>query len=418
MRVRPPSPPQPWWRRALGGIGSLVAAVFRPIGAMWRSDRPLDAYGLVQLSSSAGDALVAIALAGSVFFEVPVGEARVRVAAYLALTMAPLALAGPLLVPLLDRAGPRRAISFGAAAGRALACLYGAPRVATLVLFPVAFVVLALQRVHAITRHGLVLAYAGGEQGLVRANARLGRVSVGGVLLASGPGVLLFRLAGATPTLYVAAVVYACSALLNLRLPHPRVPRSAPREVGRLGRLPELTAPAIGAAGLRAASGFLLFTLAFALRRSGEPAWWFGVLAAAATAGGLLAYVVAPRLPEALREEAVVVGCLAGAGVGAILAFAAFSLPVLALFGLVVGASAELGRLAFLALMQRAAPTGAHGRVFVRYEVVFQLAWVAGALIPSMTELGFREAFLVLGGLYLVTGVGYLAPDLATRLRG
>lgn len=417
MRVHPPSPPEPRWRRALRGLGTVVVATFRPIGAMWRSERALDAYGLVQLSASAADALVAIALAGSIFFEVPVGEARVKVALYLALTMAPLALAGPLLVPLLDRAGPRRAISFGAAAFRALACLYGAPRVSTLVLFPVAFVLLALQRVHAITRHGLVLAYAGGEQGLVRANARLGRISVGGVLLASGPGLLVLRLGDAAPVLYLAAAVYAISALLNLRLPHPRVPAGVPRQVGRLGRLPELTATAIGAAGLRAASGFLLFTLAFALRRSGEPAWWFGVLAAAATAGGLLAYVIAPRLPESLREEAVVVGCIIGAGVGAVLAFAAFSLPVLALFGLVVGTSAELGRLAFLALMQRSAPSGAHGRVFVRYEVVFQLAWVAGALIPSMTELGFREAFLVLGGLYLVAGVGYLAPDLIARHR-
>lgn len=416
MRVEPRDRPGPWWHRMLGGLAALAGGTLRPIGAMWRSGRPLDGYGLVQLSASAADALVAVALAGSIFFEVPVGEARVKVALYLGLTMAPLVLAGPLLVPLLDRAGPRRAISFGAAAIRALACVYGAPRVSTLVLFPVAFVLLAAQRVHVITRHGLVLAYAG-EEGLVRANARLGRISVGGVALGAVPGLLALRLGGAAAALYLAAAVYAVSALLNLRLPHPRVPRTAPREVGRLGRLPELTAPAIGAAGLRAASGFLLFTLAFALRRSGEPAWWFGVLAGAATAGGLLAYVIAPRLPEGLREEAVVVGCVVAAGVGAVLAFAAFSLPVLTLFGLVVGTSAELGRLAFLALMQRQTPRGAHGRVFVRYEVVFQLAWVAGALVPGLTELGFREAFLVLAGLYLVVGVGYLAPDLLARRR-
>jgi hypothetical protein len=188
-------------------------------------------------------------------------------------------------------------------------------------------------------------------------------------------------------------------------------------EVGRFGSIPQLTAPAIGAAGLRAASGFLLFALAFALRRSGEPTWWFGVLAASATAGGLLGDLLAPRLPESLREEAVVVGCIVGAGVGAVLAFAAFSLPVLALFALVVGASAELGRLAFQSLMQRLAPGGAHGRVFVRYEVLFQLAWVGGALIPAMLPLGFREGFLVLAGLYLIAGVGYMTPDLVARRR-
>ncbi len=420
MRVDPRTgrrpEPEPWWRRLLLVLAALVAAVFRPIGSMWRSDRPLDGFGLVQLSASAGDALVAIALAGSIFFDVPVGQARVKVALYLALTVAPLALAGPVLVPLLDRAGPRRVISFGAAAGRALLCAYGAPRISTLVLFPVAFLLLALTRIHAITRNGLVQAYVG-EEGLVRSNARLGRIAVGGVLLASGPGLLVLRFGSASAVLWLAAVAYAVSAVLNLRLPHPRVPPVRPREIGPLGRLPELAAPAIGASGLRAASGFLLFTLAFALRRSGEPAWWFGVLAVGATGGGLLADLLAPRLPEDLREEAVVVGCIVGAGVGAILAFAAFSLPVLALFAIVVGASAELGRLAFLSLMQRATPAGAHGRVFVRYEVVFQLAWVAGSLIPAMTELGFREAFLVLAALYLVAGVGYLAPDLMARRR-
>ena len=420
MRVDPRTnrrpEPEPWWRHLVRMVGALIAAVFRPIGSMARSERPLDEYGLVQLSASAGDALVAIALAGSVFFEVPVGEAKVKVALYLALTMAPLALAGPVLVPLLDRAGSRRIISFGAAIARALVCVYGAPRVSTLVLFPVAFALLALTKVHAITRNGLVMAYAGSD-GLVRANARLGRIAVGGVLLASGPALLVLKLGDATAVLYVAAVAYGVSALLNLRLPHPRAPSGEAREVGRLGGVAELTAPAIGAAGLRAASGFLLFALAFALRRSGEPAWWFGVLAAAATAGGLLGDLLAPRLPDDLREEAVVVGCVAGAGVGAVLAFAAFSLPVLAVFGLVVGASAELGRLAFQSLMQRLAPQGAHGRVFVRYEVVFQLAWVLGALIPAMTEVGFRDAFLALAGLYLVAGIGYLTPDLVARRR-
>lgn len=408
----------PWWQRLARFFGALVAAALRPIGAMWRSDDPLDEFGLVQLSGSAGDALVAIALAGSVFFDVPVGEASTKVALYLALTMAPLAIAGPVLVPLLDRAGPRRAIAFGASAGRALVCLYGAPRVSTLLLFPVAFLLLALTKVHAITRNGLVMAYAGRGEGLVRANARLGRIAVGGAVLAVGPGLLVVRFGDATAVLYVAALVYSLSSVMTLRLPHPHVPEGGAAEVGRLGSIAQLTAPAIGAAGLRAASGFLVFALAFGLRRSGEPAWWFVVLAAAATAGGLLGDVLAPRLRENLREEAVVIACLVGAGVGATLAFFAFSLPVLALFALTVGASAELGRLAFQSLMQRLVPGGAHGRVFVRYEVLFQLAWVGAALIPALVPVGFREGFLILAGLYLIAGVGYLTPDLVARRRG
>src|SRR5437867_5257720 len=97
-----------------------------PLRRMWDSDDPLDAYGLVHMASAGGDALVAVALANSVFFSLPVGQARVKVALYLALTMAPLAVAGPLMAPLLDRGGFRRAISFTSAAGRAVAAAMAA----------------------------------------------------------------------------------------------------------------------------------------------------------------------------------------------------------------------------------------------------------------------------------------------------
>jgi hypothetical protein len=297
----------PWWQLILLGLVAMVEALFRPLGRMWRSEDPLDTYGLAHFGSVAGDAMVAIALAESVFFKIPVGQAGPRVAAFLALTIAPLAVAGPFLVPLLDRAGPRRAISFGAAIGRAVVCLYAAPRFGTLLLFPAAFLLLVLSRVHSITKTGLAVAYAGPNEGLVRANARLGRIGTGGAVLAAGPAFALLRLGEAEAVLYGAAVVYGVAALLNLRLPHPQV-TGGQAEVTKRGAIPQLTAPAIGAAGLRAASGFLLFALAFALRRSGEPTWWFALLAGAATAGAFLGDVIAPRLPDrgGRRRDAVV----------------------------------------------------------------------------------------------------------------
>lgn len=417
MRVDPARPRRyPWWQLILIGLVGLFEALFRPIGRMWRSEDPLETYGLAHLGSVSGDAMVAVALAGSVFFDIPVGEATGKVALYLLLTMLPLAIAGPFLVPLLDRAGPRRAISFGAALGRAVVCVYAAPRFGTLVLFPSALILLVLTKVHGITRNGLAVAYAGPNEGLVRANARLGRIGVGGAVLGALPAVALLKLGGASAVLYGAGLAYAVAALLNLRLPHPRV-AGGPAEVSKRGAIPQLAAPAIGAAGLRAASGFLLFALAFALRRGGEPTWWFGVLAAAATAGGYLGNVIAPRLPSSLREEAVVVAGVVAAGVGAIVAFVAFELPVLTVFAVVVGATSELGRLAFMTLMQRLAPGGAHGRVFVRYEVMFQLAWVGGALIPAVAPVDLRGGFLILAALYLVAGVGYLTPDVVARRR-
>ena len=397
-------------------VATLLEWTTRPLRRLWTSDDPLDDYALVHMTSAAGDTLVAIALANTVFFNPPVGEAQVRVALYLLLTMAPLAVAGLVLVPLLDRAGARRAISFGAAITRAAIAVYLAPRVSTLVLFPAAFGLLVFSKIHVITKNGLTIAYAERGKGLVRSNARLGIWAVVGAMLAAGPGFIALKLEGATSVLYVAVGAYVVSAMLDLRLPHPRVPEVR-TVVEKRGRVPQLTIAAVGAAALRAAQGFLLFLLAFALRRSGQPQYWFGVLAGAALIGGFSGDVLAPRMPRWLREEAVVLGALIAAGLGAVLAFEFFSLGILAVYAGLAGITTELGRLAFQSLMQRHAPESAHGRVFVRYEVVFQLAWVAGALIPAMLPVDFRGAFLILAALYLVAGVGYLTPDLVARRR-
>ena len=62
----------------------------------------------------AGDTLVTIALAGSLFFSIDPSEARRKVFLYLALTMAPFAVVAPLVGPALDRAaGGRRWMVIG-----------------------------------------------------------------------------------------------------------------------------------------------------------------------------------------------------------------------------------------------------------------------------------------------------------------
>ena len=200
--------------------------------------------------------------------------------------------------------------------------------------------------------------------------------------------------------------MYAASALLTLRLPHPGAPPARPKRVARRGAVPALAVPAVGAVGMRAASGFLLFLLAFSLREEDAPVYWFAVLAGAGVFGTFVADVVAPRVPRTTREEAVVIASVSAACIGAVLAFELFGLPLLTVFALVAGAATEFGRLAFQSLMQRHAPPGAQGRVFVRYEVMFQLAWVAGAFAPVLLSIDFRVGILVLAAFYGVLGLG------------
>ncbi len=399
----------PLWQLALYGVSSLARGAVHPFVRMWRSTDPIDSYALNHFTSVAGDAMLAIALADSVFFSLPVGEAKLRVAAYLGITMLPLALAGPLLVPVLDRAGPRRLIAFASAAGRAAIAIYAAPRFDTLVLFPTALALLVLSKVHGITKNGLTIAYAGPGDGLMQANARLGRIAAVGAVLAAPIAFAAIKLGDSTAAIYAAAVVYAASALLTLRLPHPGVQQKQPKQprpVGRRGAVPALAVPAVGAVGMRAASGFLLFLLAFSLREEEAPVYWFAVLAGAGVVGTFIADVVAPRVPRTTREEAVVIASVSAAGIGAVLAFELFGLPLLTVFALVAGAATEFGRLAFQSLMQRHAPPGAQGRVFVRYEVMFQLAWVAGAFAPVVLSIDFRVGILILAAFYGALGVG------------
>jgi len=149
----------------------------------------------------------------------------------------------------------------------------------------------------------------------------------------------------------------------------------------------------------------MLFLLAFSLRAGHAPTYWFAVLAFGGIAGGFVADMVAPRLPTDTREDVVVIACVIVAGVGALLAFEIFGLPLLTVFALVGGAAGEFGRLAFQSLMQRHAPEGAQGRVFVRYEVLFQLAWVAGAFLPAVLPIDFRVGILILAAFYVTLGV-------------
>jgi hypothetical protein len=366
------------------------------------------------MSSAAGDALLAVALADSIFFSLPVGEARPKVALYLALTIAPLAVAAPLLVPVLDRAGARRMVSAGAAAGRAVAAVFAATHTDSLLLFPAVFVVLVLSKVHAVAKNGLVAAYVEGDQTLLSANAQLGRVAAVAVALVAGPGVVLLKLSGAPLVLYVAALVYLLATLLTIRLPKPRsdvvehIPPAADPALAR-GRVPSLATAATGTACLRAAQGFLLFLMAFSLRTAGEPPYWLGLLVFGSVIGGYVGDVLGPRLRPGLQAQTVVLGSLILAGAGAVFALSAYGLPTLVVFSFLAGGATELGRLAFQSLMQRTAPGNLSGRVFVRYEAVFQLAWVGGALLPAMLSIPFRGGVIMLAVFYLGAGCFFLA---------
>ena len=384
-----------------------------------RPPSPFSRLAVAHALSIAGDTMVTVALAGSLFFDISPTAARGRVTLSLILTMAPFAVVAPLLGPALDRVrGGRRLMVVGAAGGRALTCLAMAQVVDNLLLFPAAFSALVLSKAHAVAKSALVPSAVDSEERLVEANAKLSLTGGVAGFVAAGPAVLILRLAGAPWVLGVAAVVFMATAVAALRL----VSAHSEPAVETAQARAELHDPGIRLAAttmavLRAAVGFVTFLVAFTFRRSDAPSWWFGVVLATSMAGTLLGAAAAPRLRQRLREESILTGCLLVLAAAALLAARSESRPVTALFTGVVGFSASAGKLAFDSLVQRDAHHAAQGRAFARFETEFQLVWVVGALIPVVLSIPARVGFFVLAVGPLLAGLSYVMGRRTLRLR-
>ncbi|MCY3968191.1 MAG: MFS transporter, partial [bacterium] len=150
----------------------------------------------VHALAAAGDAMITVALAGSLFFSIDPSAARVRVALYLLLTMAPFAVVGPLVGPAMDRfRGGRRTMIFVINSGRAVVAFLMISNLDSLLLFPIAFLMLVLQKSYGVAKASMVPLILEDEDKFVGGNARLalvggvcGGVGAGRGALASGGG--------------------------------------------------------------------------------------------------------------------------------------------------------------------------------------------------------------------------------------
>jgi MFS family permease len=217
-------------RASAAAAGGASRFVHRMSGASGAGRTGLS--NLIELTAAGGigDAFVAIALAGTLFFSTSVGQARGQVAFALLITIAPYAILAPLIGPLLDRVRQgNRYILIGTLLARGLLCWGMAAAVQgrhtdTVTLLPAAFGVLVLQKVYGVTRAAVTPRLLPSEITLVTANARsnLGSLiatSAGAVIalgidkLAGGHG------GGAAWVLRIGTAIYLAAAILGLRLP-------------------------------------------------------------------------------------------------------------------------------------------------------------------------------------------------------
>ena len=362
---------------------------------------PFARLALTHVLSMAGDTLVTMALAGSLFFSISPGAARSRVALYLLLTMAPFAVVAPLLGPALDRSrSGRRTMVIATNAGRAVVCLLMARHLNSLLLFPEAFAVLVLSKAYSVTKSALVPATVGHEGELVEANSRMAVLAVVAGFVAAIPGAAVLKIGflGAPWVVRLAAVVFAAATVAAFRLARAPEDSSALPTTEEKAEL-HATSIRLGVtamAVMRGVVGFLVFLTAFALRRGNAPSWWFGVALAASMAGTFLGAAVAPFLRRRLPEERILAGSLLMVALVAGVAARFGGRPAFAVLAAIVGLGAGAGKLAFDSIVQRDAPDAVRGRTFARFETRFQLVWVGGAAIPVVLPIPSRAGMLVI----------------------
>src|SRR5918992_803501 len=274
------------------GEEPLVRIAVRRAVRRLRADAATPEFGRLltyQALGAAGDALIAIALAGSLFFSVPSAEARDRVALYLLLTMAPFAIVAPFLAAVLDRRrGGMRFALVVASLGRAVLAWLLSTRIESLLLFPIAFGLLMFSRATQVVRGALLPQLVPEGHSLVNANASLSRASALAGIAASLPGLALLQWPGVGTELWLAVVVFACGLVPALRLPSIRGKRELDERLGarKWARSVTIRQAVVAAAGIRFLSGFFVFHLAFSLRREEFGSVGLGVLVGAAAHGG------------------------------------------------------------------------------------------------------------------------------------
>jgi MFS family permease len=388
----------------------------------------------LQFLAGAGDAAVAVSLAGTLFFTLPTDQARPQVAQFLLLTMAPFAIVAPFIGPFLDRFRHGRRWALGVSlALRGFLCwvlagtLDGSPW-----LFFCALIFLVASKAFTITRAAAVPRLLPEGFTLVNANSRISMANVIGAAVGGGiaAGIALL---GQEWSLRFGFLIFVSATVLAILLSpavdssvaqrdtrsFPTDPASPATATNRTSRRFRDLQPGVlhglrCVMGARLMTGFLTFFLAFLLREqpiaSIDGVLLLGIVVAAAGLGNSLG-TIAGNLSKNIAPEKIGLTVLCVDVAMAIITAALYSIVTVIALGFVAGLCAQLAKLAYDALVQRDVPEVVRTSVFARSETVFQLCWVFGGglgiSLPLIPQLGFGVIAVLLLGLLIWTVVAW-----------
>ncbi len=374
----------------------------------------------LQFFAAAGDAAVAVSLAGTLFFTLPTDQARPQVAQFLLLTMAPFAVVAPFIGPFLDhfRQGRRWAIGTTLAVRGFLCWVLADAIIANSAwVFPCALGCLVSSKAFTVTRASAVPRLLPEGFTLVNANSRISMANVAGAAVGGGIAAGIAR-AGSEWSLRFGFGVFVAATVLAILL-SPRVDSSVgERDIGSVidtaGGNPRRfrnLQPGVRnglrcVMGARLMTGFLTLFLAFLLREEPiadlDSTLLLGIVVAAAGVGNSLG-TVAGNLGKNIAPEKIGLTVLCIDAALAITAAAFYALVTVIALGLVAGFCAQLAKLSYDALVQRDVAELVRTSVFARSETVFQICWVFGGALgislPLIPQLGFGLVALLLVGL-------------------
>ncbi len=357
-----------------------------------------------------GEAAMVVALADSFFFDVDPNGARSRVLGFLLLSFAPFLFVAPAIGPAIDRVrGGRRLIVQGVAVSRIALQILMVQFVDSIVLFPLVFAALVLQKTYTVSKSALVPAVVRNDAELVEANSKLGVIAGVAGVVAVVPAGALQLIFGSGATLFYSAILFGVALYMSLGLPEElRVDDHEPSAATDVEPTVGLQLGWVAMMLLRAGAGFILFLLAFWFRGEPNERQLLAAAIGLSSLGTMAGNAIAPRLRRTLHEERMLAVALTIPAVFGAAATVVGSPALGIAVAVAVNFSAAVGRLSFESIVQRDGPHANRGQAFAQFETRFQLAWVIAAVLPVLLDLPAKVGFALLTAVFAAGTANYL----------
>ncbi|AEK35977.1 putative membrane protein [Corynebacterium variabile DSM 44702] len=426
------------------------------LGADGARESGLTALMYATIANFAVDAVLAVSLAGTLFFSATTGESKGSVAAYLLVTIAPFAVLAPVIGPLLDRirTGRRIAMSLTFAARVILAAVL-LQNFDSWLLYPAALGMLVLSKSYGVLKSSVTPRLAPENLDLVRANARLmitGHIGGSMVVGAAAAAVaFVFSPKEALWLLLLCALVgiYLCGLIPSTAessgdeiFADPFAPtddlgpamgapdgEEAPTVVAPIAssasssligrwrrsmsvRFPDATRTAMwGTAMQRLGTGFMTIYVAFVAKSShtlsgAEQLALLGVVGAAGGVGTFLGNAVGSRVKFSRPRFTVIMLAVVSLA-SVVVAAVVDGVPTAAVATLLLSLGSAISKSCLDATIQSGLNPSAQASAFGLSETTLQLSWVLGGTLGLLlpTELTVGMAVLAATGTVFFVNV-------------